>query len=78
MKYALGILVLGVTLARSPAYAQEAACPAEGMSWLRLEAESSLSRSWAASVAAHLELELASRGIALCLAPMRPRNSLPS
>jgi len=47
------------------------------MPWLRLEAEASLSRSWASSVAAHLGLELGSRGIALCLAPVREDAASP-
>jgi hypothetical protein len=47
------------------------------MPWLRLDAEGSLSRPWAQSVAAHLKLELASRGISLCLAPAREDAAAP-
>jgi hypothetical protein len=72
VKYAAAVLVVGLALGSwRPAHGAEEACPVEGMPWLRLDAEASLSRSWASSVAAHLGLELGPRGIALCLAPVR-------
>jgi hypothetical protein len=64
------VLVLAPVLGFSPgASASDGGCPLAQAPWLRLEASSSVSRPWAASVAAHLGIELASRGVAVCLAP---------
>ncbi len=78
MKLAAAVLTVGLALGSLRlAHGAEAACPVDGVPWLRLEAEASLSRSWASSIAAHLGLELGSRGIALCLAPVREDAASP-